>query len=205
MVKKYLAYISPLENINGKDFVTCNVTFITGELNHKTIKYMGIGTSIFKYYYYGSTLEVVELNEQMQIIDIHDIHVEDADEFGVSLYNVLTLNKSTFDMLASNDITYNMKVNKYYTYCRQTVENIYNRMQQISTFVLRVYTINGAAVFIELDENPTSDSKYILTSGYVVADKAQLKKTSIRYNSSSHGSDKLSQDDINKLVTRLVG
>ena len=114
MLKKYLAYISPLEDIYGKEFVICSVTFITGDLNHATYRYM-MKTDIFKYYYYGSAFEVVELNEKREIINVHDITKDDCEYFGITLKSILTLNCCTYDMLTSNDITYNLKINKFYT------------------------------------------------------------------------------------------
>lgn len=206
MSKKYLAYISPVEDITGKEYASCNITFITGDLDHQTFWNVRLKTDIFRYYYFGSTLEVLELDERQQIIDIHDITVEDARQFGVSLHHILTLNKTTFDMLASNDFTYNLKVNKFYNYCRHTVENIYRVMQQVPGFLLRIYVINGAIVYIEMDDNPKQNSKYALSGGYIVTDKSQLRNSAYLESSGcGNSNEKLSQADIDKLITKLIG
>jgi len=205
MSKKYLAYISPVEDIAGKEYAACNITFITGELDHETLQGVRLKTDIFKYYYFGSTIEVVVLDDRKNIVDIHDITMEDAKEFGVSLYNVLTLNKSTFDMLVSNDFTYNLKVNKFYNYRKSTVENMYAAMQKATSFLLRVYVINGAIVYIEMDDNPKRDSRYVLSEGYIVTDKSGLRHSAhLGKSASGSGNEKLSQQDIDVLITRLI-
>ena len=206
MTKKYLAYISPMEDITGKDCANCNITFITGDLDHRTILNVKLKTDIFRYYYYGSAMEVVEVDERQNIVEIHDLTVEEAKQFGVSLYHILTLNKSTYDMLASNDFTYNLKVNKFYNYCTGTIENIYNAMQKLENFLLRVYVIKGVVVYVELDDNPKKSSKYALSEGYIVSDKSKLRHSAYMDNSASgKGNEKLKQADIDKLVTQMIG
>lgn len=205
MSQKYLAYISPVENIEGKEYVNCNITFISGDLNHKTWTNVCLKTDIFRYYYYGSTFEVIELDHMQNIVNIHDITVEDAKQFGVSLHNILTLNENTFDMLASNDFTYNLKENKFYNYCKNTVENMYTAMHHTTSFILRVYIINGAVVYIEMDDNPKENSKYALSSGYIVTDKSKLRHSSyFDNNAMENGKEKLKQDDIDRLITKLI-
>lgn len=206
MTKKYLAYISPKEDIEGKEYAYCSVTYITGDLDHRTFQRVWLKTDIFRYYYYGSTLEVIELDERQQIVNVHDLTIEEAREFGVSLYHVLTLNKTTFDMLASNDFTYNLKVNKFYNYCKGTVENIYNALQQAECFVLRVYVIKGAVVYVELEVNPKKSRNYVMSEGYIVADKSKLRQSMYAESSASgSGNEKLKQEDIDKLITKLIG
>lgn len=201
MSKKYLAYINPLEDITGKDKVTCNFVFLTGDLKHRNIQYSGIDTSFFKYYYYGSTLETVELGSNMEILDIHDVTMDDAERFNLCCNRILTFNIKTYDMLASNNFVYNFKQNNFYNYCKGTANNIVNRMKQINEFVLRAYTINGGIFYIELDENPRSD-KYTMSPGYVVNDKSLLRMSEI--NDGHNSNAKLSQEDIDKLITKLV-
>lgn len=201
MVKKYLAYINPLEDISGKENVTCNFIFLTGDLKHRSIQYNGIDTGFFRYYYYGSTLETVELDSNLRIVDIHDVTIEDAKKFNLCCNRILTFNTKTYDMLASNNFVYNLKQNNFYNYCKNTANNIVNRMQQINEFVLRAYTINGGIFYVELDENPKS-KKYAMSPGFVVNDKSLLKIS--ESEDSFSGKDKLTQEDIDKLITRLV-
>lgn len=205
MDRKYLAYITPLADIEGKDYVDCLITFITGDLNHQTFKYAWLRTDIFRFYYYGSTLEVVELDGGMRIVSIRDLTKEDAEEFGVSLKSVVTLNSNTFDMLVSNDVTYNMKENKFYRHCSKTVDNMLNRMKQIDKFVLRAYIINGAVIYLELDEIIKNSNNYVMSPGFVVNDRTKLKNNnSFRELSIADTNEKLNQEDIDKIVTRLV-
>lgn len=203
MRKRYLAYITPIGDIEGKETVVCNTTFLTGDLNHKTYRYV-MKTEIFKFYYYGSTLEVVEMDYKNQIVAVHDITKEDAEFFGLSVKSILTLNCKTFDMLASNDITYNMKQNKYYNYCKKTVENIYKVLTTLDDFILRVYIINGAVIYIELDTNVKKNNGYVLSKGYIVEDKNKLKQTGAVQGTNSYGSEKLSQEAIDEIITRLI-
>ena len=205
MTKKYLAYISPLEDITDKEYANCNITFITGDLDHRTFSGLKLKTDLFRYYYYGSSLEVVELDRHQNVVDIHDITVEEAKYFGVSLHYILTLNQSTFDMLASNDFTYNLKVNKFYSYCKTTVENMYCCMQRLNNFILRAYVINGAVVYIELDDNPGKERQYALTPGFIISDKSKLKNAGGKeVTVSGHSREKLKQEDIDKLITKLI-
>ena len=205
MNKKYLAYISPIESIEGKEQVMCNVVFITGDLNHRMGNYM-MKTNIFRYYYYGSTFEVIEMDKNNQIMDVHDMTAEDAEYFGISMKSIMTLNSKTFDMLGSNDVTYNLKQNKFYNHCRQTVENIYNILPSLEKFTLRVYIMNGAVVYIELDTDTKRNNGYVLCPGYVIDDKYKLKQAGTTAGSTnSYGNEKLKQEDIDKIITRLIG
>lgn len=204
MGKRYLAYITPIKP-PVDDMVLSNITFITGDLDHKTITQL-VSKDYFTFYYYGSTLEVIETDNNHNITNIHDMTKDDAMDFGVSLKTVVTLNNKTFDMLVSNDFTYNLKQNKFYNCYPQTVENIYRTIQTVSNFILRVYIRNGAIIYIELDTDikPNSDkSKYALSPGFVTADKNKLRSsdrpTYIPENK------KLTQKDIDELlITTLV-
>lgn len=206
MSMKYLAYISPTEEMIGKEFAYCNVTFITGDLDHRTFQGIQVRTDMFRYYYYGSSLEVVELDQNRNIVDIHDMTIEDVRYFGVSIHHILTLNSVTFDMLASNDFTYNLKVNKFYNYCKRTVENIYDEMQRLSDgFALRIYVINGAIIYIELDDNSMKKERYVLSAGYIVSDKYKLRNAGhVENPGAGKQNEKLKQEEIDKLITRLI-
>ena len=50
MTKKYLAYISPEEDITGKEYAYCRVSFITGDLDHHNFQRVWLKTDIFRYY-----------------------------------------------------------------------------------------------------------------------------------------------------------
>ena len=205
MTKKYLAYISPMEDIAGKEYAQCSITFVTGDLNHETYRPVMVKTDIFKYYYFGSTFEVVEVDSQKNIVDIHDITVEDAKYFGVTMHNIVAFNKTNFDMQATNSVTYNFKVNKFYNYCRATAENVYRAMGQCEKFILWVYIINGAVVYVMLDDNPKENHKYALAEGYIVSDMSGLRcSSSVSTGSLGDKNEKLKQQDIDKLITRLI-
>lgn len=205
MSKKYLAYISPEVDFTGLEFVPCCVTFISGDLDHQTFRDVVMPSNIFTYYYYGSTLEVVELDDNKNLLGVHDLTNEEISEFGISIYNVLTLNRNTFDMLTSNDFAYNLKVNKFYTYRKQTVENMFAVMNRTDRFILRVYVIKGAIVYIHLNDNPDRDSKYVLSSGFIVTDKSKLRGSSVSNSGITNSNAKLKQEDIDKLITKIQG
>ena len=76
-------------------------------------------------------------------------------------------------------------------------------MKDITDFTLRAYTINGGIIYIELDENPRGNN-YKMSPGYVVNNKALLRSSGSNINNSSSGNEKLSQEDIDKIITRLV-
>lgn len=202
--KKYLAYIVPLEDITGKEYALCDIIFASGLLNHQH-KQAVLGTNIFRYYYYGSTFEVVEMDEHNNVVNVHDVGEKDMEEFGLSLKSVLTLNTDTYDMLVSNDFVYNIKSNKFYNNCRQTIENICRRIQEIDGFTIRTYIRDGAVIYIELDENTNSKSKYVLNRGFLVSDKSQLRQSGkVTTTPEFDKNEKLKQKDIDKIVTRLI-
>jgi len=213
MNKKYLVYITPLESFTPPSphalyltptSVNCNITFITGDLDHKTI-ISKVDTDFFIFYYFGSALEVIELDNQNNIVNIRDITKADLLDFNISLRNIITLNNKTFDMLATNGFTYNMKQNKFYNYCKQTVENIYNEIQNADNFSLRVYIQNETVVYIELEKDidPSSNNKIALSSGFVASDKSKLKISAVK-NNTGVTDNKLTQDNVDKLITKLL-
>lgn len=200
-MKRYLAYITPINvNVNGLSIVPCTVVFLTGDLKHRPFTY-NISSDYFKYYYYGSTLEVIELNNDLSISSIRDLTKDDADHFGISYCKALTLNLTTGDMLASNDFVYNINQNNFNNYCKGTIRNILERIKKLPEFSLGLYIINGAVIYIELYETPRN-TKYAMSSGYLVNDKSLLKHNS--EVSECTGNRKLSQVEIDNLITKLV-
>lgn len=72
--------------------------------------------------------------------------------------------------------------------------------------MLRVYVIKGAVVYVELEVNPKKSSNYVMSEGYIVADKSKLRQSMYAESSASgSGNEKLKQEDIDKLITKLIG
>jgi hypothetical protein len=204
-MREYLAYITPVESIQNKEKVQCKVTFITGDLNHKTFIYV-ISTDYFRYYYYGTTLEVIELEDNsMNIINIHDVEEEDVLKFGLVIKHALTLSEKTCDIQTDTNVIYNMRQNKMYNYCKEAVENILTEIRSTEKFRLLLFIIDGAIVYIQLTTDIRKNNGYELVKGYVVEDKAKLKGIHKHYEDSKYGkNEKMKQSDIDKLITKLL-
>ena len=68
------------------------------------------------------------------------------------------------------------------------------------------HIMNGAVIYIELDTDMKRNNGYVLCPGYVIDDKYKLKQAGvIASGTGSHGNEKLKQEDIDKIITRLVG
>lgn len=200
---KCLAYITPHRDENlSNETVMCSITVASGELNHTTFNGF-VETKYFKYRFYGTTIEVIEIDENKNILSMKDPDTEDLKQFGVSIYAAVTLNRKTLDIMASNGIAYNMRVNKYYNYCKQTIDNMCRAMFSAEQFILLLYVKNGAVIYIDLDTDVKNNrnSKYCLSNGFVISDKSMLKLAS---NNNSGKTKKLTQSEIDKLIVSIV-
>ena len=201
----YLALISPMEDYAGKDTVMCNVKFLTGDRKQQMYQ-MSMTTDIFRFYFWGVTLEVVELDNSGNLIRVYDIDDEAKRKYNIGISYALTYNDVNHEILAANGFVYNIDESLFARYCRPVCERIYAQIQQSYNFALRFYTWNGAMLSLLFDANVSKDSpmfKYALNRGFIVADKKVLRGMSPASTSVSYDYDKnqkLKQEDIDQML-----
>lgn len=206
-MKKYLALIEPLENPAGKATVDCNVKFVTGDLAHRSKRY-SLSTDIFSHYFWGFAFETVVLNDNGTVREIHDLNKEDRIDFNVELLYAVTYNNMTHEVLASNGFVYILDESPFAGYCRPMLNRIYQEISYAQIFCLIMYTLNGAVFSLLFDKNfPESSSsyKYALTPGYITVNKKTLGHLSPKASDNFDKNEKLSQQDIDKLIAGITG
>lgn len=204
---KGLAIIVPLEDIN-KEHVYSELYFIDLSNRHKVIKTY-VPHNIFKYYFYGATLEVVELDNNNNCVNIHDITKDDMIEYSISLSYALTLSFTENEVvsLATNGFTYYLYQSTFFRRYKYIFNNMCNAMKQSNNFVLRYFIMNGAICYVQLECNKSRDAvdyKYVMHNGFAISNrdilKSLLPKTEIEFNNST---EKLSQMKIDQLIDKL--
>ena len=204
---KGLAIITPLENIN-KEQVYSELYFIDLSNKHRVIKTF-VPNSIFKYYFYGVTIEAVELDNNNNCVNIHDITKDDMINYGISLGYALTLSFTENEAvsLATNGFTYYLYQSTFFRRYKYIFNNMYYAMTQSSNFVLRYFIMDGAICYVQLECNKSKDAadyKYAMHNGFAISDrnvlKSMLPKTESEFNDSN---EKLSQMKIDQLIDKL--
>ena len=203
--REYLAIIEPTESIDGKDKCMCSVSFLTEDLNHRIETHL-LSTCYFRYYYYGTALEVVEMDKDKNIINIRDLKNDDMVKFNLSIAHVVSFNALTHDALASNGFVYPFDQSTFATRHDRTFNNILSFMQLSQEFILRIYLINGAVVYIEPRDNVKQSSslyKYNLNPGLTIRDRSFLKSMLPRSQSDFEDTKrKLSQNEVDEMFEK---
>lgn len=207
-MKKYLALISPMEDYVDKDAVMCNVRLLTGDRKHQTYQ-MSMTTSIFRYYFWGVTLEVVELDNSGNLIRVYDIDGEARRKYSIGISYALAYDEVNHEILASDGFVYNIDESLFARYCKPVCERIYAQILRSYNFALQFYTWNGAMLSLLFDANVSKDSpmfKYALNRGFIIADKKVLRRMSLVSTSVSYEYDKnqkMTQDDIDRMLRSM--
>lgn len=202
---KCLAYIWPAEDIQDKDIALANVKFITGPYERKTARYM-LTTSIYRYYYWGVTFEVVTLTDNGAITEVSDIKREDLVSFGMNIIHALSFNSITHEVLGSNGFVYKLDQSLFYRNCKPVCDNIYNQIESATNIVMQMYTLNGGiiAILFDKDISPNSSSyKYVIQKGFVTADNKTLRSMVPKLEFEEENHEVLKQRDIDKLIEKL--
>lgn len=207
-MRKGIAIIKPNEDINGKEEVLCNVRFIDKANKHFTTNTY-IKTNIFKYYFYGTTIEVLELDDNGKVIDVHDLDKNALHEYNLQINYALTLSfmGNKIVSLATNGVVYYLEQSTFFRNYSFVANNMYIGMLGSSNFVFRYYTMEGEIVYIQLETNKgvnSIDYKYSLHNGFVISDrnllKALIPKTQEEFEDSN---EKLSQKQIDDLIDKI--
>lgn len=206
---RYLAFVGPIENHVGVKQVMCQVKVLTGDRAHKTYKMM-MPTDIFKYYFWGVTLEIIEMDSKGNLLKVYDIDSGAKEEFNIGMAHALTYNEVSHEILASNGFVYNIDDSLFARYCMPVCKRIYDEIARCSNFAIQFYTYNGAMLCILFDRNvlPTSPMyKYVLNRGFIVADRKKLCGMSPANDTNVYDYDKnqkLKQSDIDNMVKDML-
>lgn len=208
MEQKALAFISPIKPFENLFHIPANIDFVTGERKGKSGIYE-VTTDIFKYYYFGTTLEVVELDKIGNIINIRDVQPTDLKEFNLNILKVYSFNLNTTDMMCSNGFVYILNQSKFWRDYPQVCNEIMKQMQLASNFVMYAYTMNNTILSVNVEFNlKETDKRYkrAIHRGFITEDKKLLKMMSppISTDSSIDPNEKLSQKDVDKLLDEML-
>ena len=201
-----LAYIWPVEEYKNKAYAQCYVKFLNGPFARQVGQY-SLTTSIFQYYFWGVTLEMITITEKMEIVDVSDIQKEDFREFKLGIVYARTFNCNTHEVLASNGFIYKLDQSLFHNNCKKVCEHMYAEMETADNFLLALYTMNGGVIDLLLDKNVRTDAigyKYAIHRGFVTADEKVLKGISVNTKTSTNGKEILKQEDIDKLIAHFL-
>jgi hypothetical protein len=202
---KCLAYIWPAESIEGKDNAYAYVRFINGPYERKIGKYF-LTTSIYKYYFWGVTFEVVTINEDGSIVEVGDVKKEDLEAFDMSIIHALSWNSITHEVLGSNGFVYKLDQSVFYRICGRVCDHIYEQIEGSENIVLQMYTLGGGIISVLFDKNIAESHpsyKYAIQRGFVTADNKILRSMVPKKDISVDNKEILKQGDIDKLIEKL--
>lgn len=205
MTKRYLAFIEPLEPIVGKEEALCKVRIITGDLAYSSVT-CKLTTGIFRYYFWGTTFEVVTIDGGV-VVGVEDVKKETMLDFKLGVVHALTYNNFTHDVLASDGFLHNLDDSLFARHCRPVLNTIYNEIYTAQNFSMTMYTLNGAVINILFNKNIDKrayEFKYALESGYVSADKGTLRSMIPKTQEDFDRKKKLTQSEIDKLFNDMV-
>ena len=197
-----LAYIWPVEPIEGKETALANIRCMNGPFAHKILESV-LTTRIYTYYYWGVTFEAVTLSESGEVLEIGDVTKEDVKTFGMDMVCALTFNNMTHEVLASDGFVYKLDQSLFYRNCKQICEYIYKEIETANNFTLRMYTVNGAVAALLFDKNLTPDAKgykFAIHRGFVTADNSILRTMVPKTALPERSNDILKQPEIDKLI-----
>lgn len=207
MDTKALTFIKPLEDYTNKFNVKAEIRFLTGERKGKKGIYE-VTTDIFKYYFFGVTLEVVEFDKIGNIINIRDVKSDEFEEFHMGLLKTYSFNIETTDMLCSNGFVYILNQSKLWRDYPEVCQNIMNNMMYASNFVMYTYTMNNTLLMVNVEFNlKPNDKRYkkAIHRGFITADKDLLKMMSPpEVWNEADPNEKLKQEDIDRLIKEMA-
>ena len=203
-----LAIIEPFDMDFTKEKVLSKVSIVTGEHAHRKFNMM-VPTNVFRYHFWGSTFEVIQYDENFELLDIRDIIKDDLPKYKLGVTQALTYNQETHEVVATNGFVYNIDESLYGKYCPYVCKRIYDEISTAKNFTLMLITMNGAVIDLTFDKN-VDPAKYphrnILTSGFVTMNAKALRFTMpMAKVTTTDVNEKLSQDDIDDLIEKLLG
>jgi hypothetical protein len=206
---EHLVIIKPLEDITGKTSVQCQYEIVAGKLKNTLSRFVAqCTTNVFRYYYYGATIEIANIDADGNVYGApRDVKIDDYKHFGIALSYALTFNNVSQEVLSTNGVVYRFSQSVFYRNHPDVVSNMYRAMMASTGFVLRLYTINGGIVYTEIHDNVLENSreyKYVIRPGFTVSDRNILKclvpQSQEEYADSR---ELLKQEDIDKLFEKF--
>ena len=204
-----IAYIWPL-NLNDlnsdSETIPCGVKFLNGKDAHKTVQ-MTCSKSIFQYYFWGVTLEIVKYDSCYQCVDVHDITEDERAEYNVGICYALSFNDHSHSVLASNGFVYDLDESIFYNNCKPVLQYMYKLIGRAVNFAMVFYTFNGGLCAILLDIDIKEDRpyyKYAMSRGFVTMNDKMLRGIVPKTQKEFDNRDKLSQDDIDTIIKTML-
>lgn len=197
---KYLAFIEPMEDLRDKIEVMCKIRIISGDLAFKSLQQV-LKTTIFNYYFWGTTFEVVTI-ENGKIVNVEDVKKDTMLEFKLGLVYALTYNNFNHDVLTSDGFLHNLDDSLFARHCKPVLDRIYYEISTAYNFTMRMYTLNGAVINILFDKNIKKD-KYVLESGFISSDRKTLRNMIPKTQDEFDKKKKLTQSEIDKLFNDM--
>ncbi|MBR1854717.1 MAG: hypothetical protein IJ794_16485 [Lachnospiraceae bacterium] len=209
MKKEALAFIYPVDQAalqQGQEQTLCYVNFVNGEDAHTTVK-MVCPTNIFKYYFWGVTMEVVVYDAQNQCLEVHDVDEAARRKYNMSVCYAMTFNRQNHTVLASDGFVYNLDQSIFANHCGRVLEHMYTVVDQAANFAMVFHKYNGALCNILLDVNVPEKRpfyKYVMCPGFVTMNDQRLRGIVPKTQKEFDDKEKLSQEDIDDMIRDMM-
>ena len=206
-MEKCIAFIWHLEDYTGKETCLCQLRILSGKYNGKYFQAY-LTTNIFKFYYWGVTLEEVEIDKNLNIISVSDLDLESMKKYNINIFYALTFNEETSDALGSDGFVYKLNQSIFYNKCRAVYDHIMNEIKTARNFSLRLYTRDGGIFYFVFDKDispKASGYKYVMNKGYITADKKVLKSMiPATSTNNTNSNEKMTQADVDKMLEEML-
>lgn len=202
-----LAIIEPLTNDFSKETVQSKVSIVSGEHAHRKVT-MSVPVEMFRYYFWGSSFELITYNEDFELLHVRDVAKEDLPKYNLGVVQALTYNHMTHDVVASNGFVYNLDNSLFGKYCPNVCKRIYEEIATAYNFTLVMITMNGAVIDLSFEKNVDGKKnpyRNILTCGFVTTNTQALRFPATVAKAVADNNEKLNQADIDDLIEKLLG
>lgn len=205
-MEKCIAFIWHGEDYTNKEECICYVRPLTGRFRDKILSGV-LTTGIFRYYYWGVTLEEIELDQNGNFGEVRDLTIETLKYYNMSVMYALTFNEETSDVLGSDGFVYRLNQSIFYNKCKPVYDYIMQEIKTAQNFSLRLYTKDGGILSFLFDKNVSPKAagyKYVLNRGFITSDKSILRTMIPATSSESSSKDKLTQADVDKMIEEML-
>ena len=201
-----LAIIEPLTNDFSKETVQSKVSIVSGEHAHRKVT-MSVPVEMFRYYFWGSSFELITYNEAFELLHVRDVAKEDLPKYNLGVVQALTYNHQTHDVVASNGVVYNLDKSLFGKYCPEVCKRICEEIATAYNFTLVMITMNGAVIDLSFDKNVDEKKnpyRNVLTCGFVTTNTQALRFPATAAKTVTDNNEKLNQADIDDLIEKLL-
>lgn len=203
-MKKYLAFIEPLEDFRDKEEAYCQIRIMSGDLKFKVFRQL-LKTTIFNFYFWGTTFEVVYI-ENGVVIKVEDLHKDTMEEFSITVDYAVTYNAFTHEVLTKSGFLHNLDDSLFARNCKPILMRIYSEIATSYNFSMRFYLRKGAIISLLFDKNIDEKAcfyKYVMQAGFVAADRNTMRSMIPKTQTDYDKNKKLNQEDIDRLFKEM--